>query len=89
MNTRNMYDRVMTIFGGLMVFFYIGLGLFLIFSDLFDNYNKVMRVIFGSTLIFYGIARAFRTYEKVKEHFFSNDDEGNTGYFSRRMESRD
>ncbi len=54
-----------------MIFFYIGLGLFIIFSPLFDH--KFIRIIFGSALILLGVQRAFRTYEKVKEVFFTQD----------------
>jgi hypothetical protein len=61
------------IFGGMMVFFYIGMGLFIIFSPLFDHIVKIIRIIFGSALGLYGLARAFRTYEKVKDLFFSRN----------------
>jgi cytochrome c biogenesis protein CcdA len=71
MNGKLLYERVMVIFGGVMVFFYLGLGLFFIFYPLFDHIEKAIRIIFGSALILYGVARAFRTYEKVKETFFS------------------
>ena len=73
MNGKGLYERVMVIFGGVMVFFYLGLGLFFIFSQLFDHIEKVLRIIFGSALILYSLARAFRTYEKVKETFFTGN----------------
>lgn len=71
MNGKLLYERIMVIFGGVMVFFYLGLGLFFIFYPLFDRIDKALRIIFGSALILYGVARAFRTYQKVKETFFS------------------
>ncbi len=57
-----------------MVFFYIGVGLFFILSQLFGHIDKFMRIIFGSTFILLGLARAFRTYEKAREVFFSDND---------------
>ena len=69
MSGRNLYEQVMVIFGGVMIFFYIGLGLFIIFSHLFDYIEKFIRIIFGSALGLLGLQRAVRTYEKVKEVF--------------------
>lgn len=57
-----------------MVFFYIGFGLFIILSPLLNNIDKAIRVIFGSVFILFGVARAFRTYEKVREVFYSEND---------------
>lgn len=73
MRGRNLYERVMVVFGGVMVFFYLGIGLFFIFHPLFDHIHIGLRIIFGSALILYSLARAFRTYEKVKEAFFSGN----------------
>ncbi len=73
MSGKNLYEQVMVIFGGIMIFFYIGLGLIIIFSQLFDYIEKFIRIIFGSALILLGVQRAFRTYEKVKEVFFTQD----------------
>ena len=77
MNGKGLYEQVMVIFGGVMVFFYFGLGLFIIFHPLFNHIEKFIRILFGSALIIYGLTRAFRTYEKVREAFFSgnNSDE--------------
>lgn len=74
-----LYDKVMTIFGTIMVFFYLGLGLFMIFSPMLDQggsfpMDKALRIVFGSPLILYGIYRAFASYEKIKESFFSDDE---------------
>jgi len=57
-----------------MVFFYIGFGLFFIFSPLFEYINIVIRTIFGSALAIYGLARALRAYEQVREVFFMGKD---------------
>lgn len=76
MNRKNLYEQVMVIFGGVMVFFYIGLGIFIIYSQLFDI-DKYLRIIFGSVLGLLGLQRAVSTYEKIKEVFFTknNSDE--------------
>ena len=74
MSGKDLYQRVTVIFGGLMVFFYIGFGLFFILSPLFDHIDKVLRIIFGATFILFGVARAFRIVEKVREVFFSDND---------------
>ena len=57
-----------------MVFFYIGFGLFFIFAPLFEYINIVIRTIFGSALAIYGLARALRAYEQVREIFFIGKD---------------
>ena len=57
-----------------MVFFYMWLGLFIVFSPLFDHIDKFIRIIFGSALAIYSLTRAFRTYEKVREIFFPDKD---------------
>lgn len=72
-----MYDKVMAIFGLFMVLFYIGLGAFLIFHPLLDRFeiNKALRIIFGVTLFIYAIYRMLYSYEKIKDSFFSGDDD--------------
>ena len=71
------YSQFMIFFGGLMTFFYFGIGYYIIFSPNFSNFDKFVRYLFGGALIFYGIYRLFRTISQVKEEFFSNkyDDE--------------
>jgi len=76
MSGKNLYEQVMVIFGGLMVFFYIGFGFLIIFSHLFDQIEKFIRIIFGSALGLLGLQRAVRTYEKVKEVFFTHNNSG-------------
>ncbi len=76
MNNRNLYNRVFAIFGTFMVFFYFGLGAFIIFHPLLDNYiDKGLRVIFGIPILLYGIYRTLTSYEKIREAFFSNDND--------------
>jgi hypothetical protein len=57
-----------------MVFFYIGLGLFLIFAPMFEYINIVVRVLFGSAMALYGLVRAQRAYEQVRDVFFLGKD---------------
>jgi len=73
MSGKNLYEQVMVIFGGVMIFFYIGLGIFIIISPLFDHIEKFIRIIFGSALGLLGLQRAVRTYEKVKQVFFTHN----------------
>jgi cytochrome c biogenesis protein CcdA len=76
MNNKNLYNKVFAIFGTVMVFFYFGLGAFIIFSPMLDNYmDKGLRIVFGIPIILYGFYRVLTSYEKIKESFFSNDND--------------
>ena len=76
MSNKNLYDRVFAVFGTVMVFFYLGLGAFIIFSPMLDSYmDKALRMIFCIPLIIYGIYRVFVAWEKIREAFFSGDKE--------------
>jgi hypothetical protein len=74
MDSKNLYDKVFAIFGAAMVFFYLGLGYILIFSPILNYIEKPLRVIMGIPLLIYGIYRAFTSYQKIKDNFFSNDE---------------
>jgi hypothetical protein len=74
MNSNKLYNQIMTLFGGMMSFFYLGVGLYMIFSPDMVYINKVLRVIFGSSMIFYGSYRLYRTYVKIIEVFFRDND---------------
>lgn len=75
MNSRKLYERVSAIFGATMVFFYLGLGGYIIFSSYLDHVDKALRVIIGMPLIIYGIYRVFVSYSKIRENFFEKDEE--------------
>jgi cytochrome c biogenesis protein CcdA len=76
MSNKNLYDRVFAVFGTVMVFFYLGLGAFIIFSPMLDSYmDKALRIVFGIPLIIYGIYRIFVAWEKIREAFFGDDSE--------------
>lgn len=75
MNSRRLFDQVMTIFGTAMVFFYLGLAYMLIFSDIFSRVDITLRSIFAFPFFLYGVYRAVGSYRKIKENFFEKDEE--------------
>jgi uncharacterized membrane protein HdeD (DUF308 family) len=74
MSSRGVYDKVTTIFGTMMIFFYLGLAYILIFSNLFPV-DITLRVIFAFPLLLYGIYRAVTSYQKIRENFFQTEDD--------------
>jgi hypothetical protein len=74
MNSKKLTERMLAIFGATMVFFYLGLGIFIIISPQL-NIDKSLRIIFAVPLMLYGIYRAFASYQKIKESFYSDDRE--------------
>jgi cytochrome c biogenesis protein CcdA len=75
MNGNRLMQQVIAIFSVFMVFFYLGVGWYLIFRFDLSNLDKAVRVIVGSTFMFYGLYRAFRTYGKIVEVFFTKDED--------------
>lgn len=75
MNSRRLYDQVMTIFGTAMVFFYLGLAYVLLFSTMFGYVDIALRAIFAFPFGLYGIYRALGSVRKIKENFFDRDEE--------------
>lgn len=73
MNENRLMQQVTAIFSTFMVFFYVGVGSYLIFFSDFSYLDKAVRNIMGSVFIFYGIYRAYRAYVKIVEVFFTND----------------
>lgn len=75
MNENRLMGQVTAIFSLFMVFFYLGVGIYLVFFSKLDNYNlpRPVMVIMGSSFIFYGLYRAFRAYIKIVEVFFTKD----------------
>jgi hypothetical protein len=74
MNSKKLTERIFAIFGTTMVFFYIGLGIFIIISPQL-NIEKSLRLIFAVPLMLYGVYRAFTSYRKIRESFFGDDEE--------------
>jgi cytochrome c biogenesis protein CcdA len=75
MTGNRLMQQVIAIFSVFMVFFYLGVGWYLIFRFNLSNLDKAVRVIIGSTFMFYGLYRAFRTYGKIVEVFFTKDED--------------
>jgi hypothetical protein len=73
MNENRLMQQVVAIFSLFMVIFYLGVGILLIFFTNFSYLDKAIRVIMGSTFIFYGLYRAYRAYVKIVEVFFTKD----------------
>ncbi|MBA4321536.1 MAG: hypothetical protein C0408_01840 [Odoribacter sp.] len=77
MNENRLMQQIGTIFGAFMTLFYLGVGFYLVLSPNLDYVDKFLRVLVGSTFILYGLYRAYRTYVKVVEVFFTGDNDEN------------
>lgn len=77
MDGNKLMQQVLAIFSIFMVLFYLGVGYYFVFLSDLSYLDKAVRVIMGSTFIFYGLYRAYRAYIKIVEVFFTkdNDDE--------------
>jgi len=75
MKTERVIKQMGAIFGVFMVFFYLGVGIYLIFFFEMSTLDKTILVLLGSAFLLYGIYRAYRSYAKIKEAFFSGDTE--------------
>lgn len=64
-------------FGILMVIFYLGAGIFLLFFSGTFHIDKAVGGLIGGSFLLYGIYRAWTTYRQVKDAYFSGtqDDE--------------
>jgi hypothetical protein len=76
MDGNRLMQQVTAIFSVFMVFFYLGVGIYLAFFPILSYLDKAVRVIVGSSFIFYGLYRAYRAYTKIVELFFTKEDEG-------------
>ena len=68
-------EQVTTIFSVFMVLFYLGVGYYIVFYFDLSYLDKAVRVIMGSTFIFYGLYRAYRAYVKIVEVFFTKEED--------------
>jgi Na+/phosphate symporter len=75
MNGNRLMQQVIAIFSVFMVLFYLGVGWYIIFRFNLSYLDKAVRIIMGSTFLFYGLYRAYRAYVKIVEVFFTKDDE--------------
>jgi cytochrome c biogenesis protein CcdA len=75
MDNNKLMQQVSAVFGILMVFFYLGLGIFMMFFFKNTTLDRSVLVIFGSVLIFYGLYRAYRTYVTIVNLFFKHNED--------------
>jgi hypothetical protein len=75
MTESRLTGQIGAIFGAFMSIFYIGFGLYFAFFNNFYWIDKFLLTLFGITFAFYGVYRAFRAYQKIKEVFFSRDND--------------
>ncbi|MGA1976679.1 MAG: hypothetical protein ABSG89_02370 [Bacteroidales bacterium] len=75
MNSNRLLQQFHAIFGVFMVFFYIGVGTFLLFFAKQFRIDSAIKVIMGSTFLFYGLYRITVTYKLIVNAFFSREDE--------------
>lgn len=75
MDSKRLYDKVMTIFGITMVFFYLGMTYVLVISPIFAYIDIALRIIFAFPLFIYGIYRGVGAFRNIKENFFDSDEE--------------
>lgn len=73
-STSKMYDKVFAIFGTVMVLFYFGLAIFIITTDLFEI-DRALRIVLSVPLFIYALYRVFVSYEKIRDSFFSKDED--------------
>jgi len=74
MNEKRMMKQITAIFGVFMTFFYVGIGLYVALSGAF-NIDKAVTSLFGFTFVFYGIYRGFRSFQLIRDVFFSREEE--------------
>lgn len=74
MSSRRLYDKVMTIVGTMMIFFYLGLAYIFLFTSIIPA-EKTLKVIFAAPLLLYALYRIVLSYQKIKENFFETDDD--------------
>jgi Na+/phosphate symporter len=73
MDGNRLMQQVVAIFSIFMVLFYLGVGYYFVFLSNLSYLDKAVRVIMGSAFIFYGLYRAYTTYVKIVEVFFTKD----------------
>jgi hypothetical protein len=67
------YSQFMILFGSVMVLFYVGIGLYFIFSNDLSHIDKFIRYLVGGTFVFYGTYRLYGLIIKIKDEFFSDN----------------
>lgn len=77
MNQQRMMNQVNAVFGIFMTLFYIGIGLYLAFTNNLYIVDKTLLKIIGFTFAIYGLYRGFRTYQQLLDAFFRKGDDEN------------
>jgi hypothetical protein len=80
MNESRIMKQFTAVFSVLMVFFYLGVGIYFIFYAGNITLPQPVKVIFGGTFILYGVYRAFRAYNALAEAFFKKPDDEEDNY---------
>jgi hypothetical protein len=74
MSSRSLYDKVMTIVGTLMIFFYLGVAYIILFAEFFQM-DKSLKVIMSIPFLLYGFYRIFQSYQKIRKNFFELEED--------------
>jgi hypothetical protein len=75
MNDNRIMKQINAIFSVFMVFFYIGIGVYLVFYFKNTTLDRSVLILFGSVIFLYGLYRAYRTYVSIVELFFRHREE--------------
>lgn len=70
MDNNKLMKQVNAIFSIFMVFFYLGIGIYMLFFFRQTTLDRSILVIFGSVLLLYGAYRAYTTYVNIVNLFF-------------------
>jgi hypothetical protein len=73
MNENKLMQQVSTIFGAFMVFFYLSVGIYLIFFFKSPLVNSALIRLFGGAFILIGLYRAYTSYVNIAKLFFKRD----------------
>ncbi len=74
MDQNRLMQQVTAIFGAFMALFYLGVGSYFLIAS-YLPVEKFLRVLVGSTFLIYGLYRGYTTFLKIREAFFSDDDD--------------
>jgi hypothetical protein len=74
MDQNRLMQQVSAVLGAFMTLFYVGVGLYFLFAS-YLHVEKFLRYLVGGTFLIYGIYRGYMSYLKIRESFFSKNDE--------------
>jgi hypothetical protein len=73
MESSKISQQIHAVFGLLMVFFYLGSGIFFLFFASRFNIEKAISGILGVVFSLYGVFRIYMTWKQFKTAFFDKD----------------